>query len=223
MLIKFKKPDMADDMYDDIKAQEFKGLMYSWNEALLNNQERLDFLEQKRGITKDTVADCYIGINEEKRFYTFPNIQFTTEDVPEVIGFELRPFNFDKKFVHRLKGGITGMVQINTYNYQPCLVFLEGFLDACVFYQYLKEIGKLDEFHIATSSNGAASIYRHVKAMSHDFSKYKSVIAYLDSDETGINVMRMLKYKYPFIKTKIMNCGCKDFNEHYIHCIKREG
>ena len=223
MLIKFKKPNIADDVYDDTKAQEFKGLMYSWNEALLNNQERLDFLEHNRGITKDTVADCYIGINEEKRVYTFPNVQFTTEDIAEVFGFELRPFNFDKRFVHRLKGGITGMGQINAYNYQPCLVILEGFLDSCVFYQHLKEMGKLDKFHIATPSNGAASIHRHVKTISHDFSKYKSVIAYLDSDEIGISSMQMLKYKYPFIKIKIMNCGCKDFNEHYLRCIKKRG
>ena len=94
---------------------------------------------------------------------------------------------------------------------------LEGFWDGYVFWQHLHEQGQNEFYHIITPSNGVGTVIGLLKDF--DFSPYKKVILYLDSDEKGIKAMNEAKKLYPFIETVIMDCGCKDFNEHYLRCL----
>ena len=200
---------------DTIK--QFTSNMQTFNSELLKMPEVIKFLENKRGISIDTIKDCFIGIDRANSKFTFPTFEYMTNSV---IGFEFRPLNF-KKHITRAKGGITGIAQINTYTKnRQVLAILGGYLDCYLFYQYLKEIGQADFYHIVTSSNGEGATLNYLERIQEHFNKYKKIYLYLDTDKTGIEQMEKIKSKYPYIEMKIMNCGCKDFNEHYLRCIK---
>jgi len=198
--------------------KQFTNNMHKFNNELLNTPKAIKYIEEKRGIKFDTVKDCFIGINREKKSFAFPTLEFMTNNV---IGFEYRPYNLSKKGLHREKGGITGLAQINQFTDKTqVLAILGGYLDCYVFHQYLKEIGQVDFYHIATSSNGEGSTLKYLEDMQEHFNKYKKIYLYLDTDKTGIEQMEHIKDKFPFVEMKTMTCGCKDFNDHYLKCIK---
>jgi len=204
----------------DEKAQYFFDYMMQSNNALLKNKEYLQLLQEKRGLTAKTVKDCFIGIDLNKKCFVIPTIEFNTDSITKVIGFEYRPINLSKTGLHREKNSQTGMAQINYYISKTiALAILEGYFDGYAFYQYLKEIEQDKFYHIVTPSNGVASILKHIKGIEALFHHYKKIYAYLDSDTAGMEKMEVIKKLYPFIEIVIMNCGCKDFNEHYLNCI----
>ena len=53
-----------------------------------------------------------------------------------------------------------------------------------------------------------------------NFDKYKTCYLYIDNDNAGNDIAAKLLELYPFMKRVNMTCGCKDFNEHYLKCIK---
>lgn len=204
----------------DEKAQYFFDYMMQCNNLLLSSKEYLQLLQEKRGLTAETIRDCFIGIDLKKKCFVVPTIKFNTDSVIRVIGFEYRPLNLSKNGLYREKNAQTGMAQINHHTSKTiALVILEGYFDSYAFYQYLKEIEQDEFYHIATPSNGIASILKHVKAIESLFCHYKKIYAYLDSDTAGLEKMDAIKNIYPFIEIIKMNCGCKDFNEHYLSCI----
>lgn len=201
------------------KIQIFTENMHKYNIQLLNNLEMLNFLMQKRYINIDTVKDCFIGLDLHRKHFVFPTLEFMTNTV---IGFEYRPLDLSKD-IKREIGGLTGIAQINSYNPKiQVMAILGGYLDCYAFYQYLKEIGQADYYHVVTSSNGEGATLKYLKNIKEHFNKYKKIYAYLDTDKTGISQMEKIKDEFPFIEIKTMSCGCKDFNEHYIHCIKNK-
>jgi hypothetical protein len=113
------------------------------------------------------------------------------------------------------------MAMINEYTPEKCcLVVLEGYLDAYAFAQHLNEQGQLKYYHIATPSNGVTGIANRIKEIDYCFNNYQRIYIYLDSDDAGKPQMYKIKELYPFVEIKIMSCGCKDFNDHYLKCIK---
>ena len=189
-----------------------------WHKELSKNVQRQNFLLEKRGLTKDTIIDCSIGVTN--LFYTIPMFRYNTEDIKEVFGFEYRPLDFNKDGMRHSKKCETTMAQINMYANQPYLVILEGFIDSLIFYQYLKEIGEIHNFHIVTPSNGVGTVCKCVDDIASDLYVYKKVFAYLDNDTAGMEAFENLKLKYNFIQPIVTDCGCKDFNEHYLKCLK---
>lgn len=199
------------------KIKYFTNNMHKYNNNLLKNLKMLDFIKTKRGIEIKTVEKCFIGIDVEKNKFVFPTIEFMTNNV---IGFEYRPLDLSKN-IKREIGGLTGLAQINTFTDKTqALVILGGYLDCYVSYQYLEEIGQSEYYHIATSSNGEGSTLKYLENVKEHFNKYCRIYLYLDTDDTGIAQMEKTKTKFSFVEIKTMSCGCKDFNEHYLKCIK---
>ena len=199
------------------KIKYFSDNMHKYNNDLLKNPKMLDFIKTKRGIEIKTIEKCFIGIDVEKNKFAFPTIEFMTNNV---IGFEYRPLDLSKN-IKREIGGLTGLAQINTFTDKTqALVILGGYLDCYVFYQYLEEIGQSEYYHITTSSNGEGSTLKYLENVKEHFNKYCTIYLYLDTDTTGIAQMEKIKTKFPFVELKTMSCGCKDFNEHYLKCIK---
>ena len=218
-----KRSTPAKPVITEEKHQEFSLYMLKCNDELLNNTTALSFLLKKRGINKDTVEYCKIGINTNKHRWVFPTFEYTCKDVGLIAGFEYRPSDLSKKGLYREKNTPTCMAMINVYTPdKKCLAILEGYLDAYAFTQHLKEQGQLENYHIATPSNGVSSIIKLIKEVDYNFNKYQRVYVYLDSDETSKPKMQEIKELYPFIETIIMTCGCKDFNEHYLKCISKK-
>ena len=162
-----------------------------------------------------------IGIDKIQRRWVFP-----AYDEHTLVGFEYRPPDLDRKCIYKERTTPSTLAQVNIRTEETqALVILEGFIDAYTFYQHLYRKGQNKYFHVLTPVNGVNTVVGLLKDF--DFSPYRKVILYLDSDKpdengkrAGIDAMNKIKTLFPFVEITEMTCGCKDFNEHYLNCIK---
>ena len=94
----------------------------------------------------------------------------------------------------------------------------QGYFDGYTLWQYLDEKGQADYYHIVTPSNGVNSLFKFMSQI--DFNKYKKFYLFIDNDDAGNAAVEKIMQKYPMFERIILPCGCKDFNEHYIKCLK---
>ena len=212
-----------DDRYKHIfsiqKQIEFKIYMQECNEKLLTIDILPFILLKKRGLNLSTAKDVKLGVDMNKKRWVIPTFQYSTERANTILGFEYRPFNFSKEGLTREKGTPTGLAMINSYKpTMEILAVVEGYFDGYALYQHLKEQKQIKYYHIVTPSNGIQSLLKHVSQV--DFSKYKKFCLYVDNDEEGNRVAEKIIAKYPIFERVTTECGCKDFNEHYLKCIK---
>lgn len=224
------KPANADynsnDRYKHIfsiqKQIEFKIYMQECNEKLLTIDILPSILLKKRGLNLSTARDVKLGVDMNKKRWVIPTFQYSTERANAILGFEYRPFNFSKDGLTRSKGTPTGLAMINSYKpTMEVLAVIEGYFDGYALYQHLKEQKQIQYYHIVTPSNGIQSLLKHISQV--DFSKYKRFCLYVDNDEEGNKVAEKIMAKYPIFERVTTTCGCKDFNEHYMKCIKGKG
>ena len=224
------KPANADynsyDRYKHIfsmqKQIEFKIYMQECNEKLLTIDILPSILLKKRGLNLSTAKDVKLGVDMNKKRWVIPTFQYSTERANTILGFEYRPFNFSKDGLTREKGTPTGLAMINSYKpTMEVLAVVEGYFDGYALYQHLKEQKQIQYYHIVTPSNGIQSLLKHISQV--DFSKYKRFCLYVDNDEEGNKVAEKIMAKYPIFERITTTCGCKDFNEHYMKCIKGKG
>ncbi len=224
------KPANADynsyDRYKHIfsmqKQIEFKIYMQECNEKLLTIDILPSILLKKRGLNLSTARDVKLGVDMNKKRWVIPTFQYSTERANTILGFEYRPFNFSKDGLTREKGTPAGLAMINSYKpTMEVLAVVEGYFDGYALYQHLKEQKQIQYYHIVTPSNGIQSLLKHISHV--DFSKYKRFCLYVDNDEEGNKVAEKIMAKYPIFERVTTTCGCKDFNEHYMKCIKGKG
>ena len=142
---------------------------------------------------------------------------FTSHQIP--CGFEYRPLDLSKKGIRREKDCPTCLAQINEYTETTkILAVVEGYFDGYALFQYLTEIGQIHLYHIVTPSNGINGLLKQIDSV--DFDKYKRFELFIDNDEPAQRVANQILEKYPFFNRVELTCGCKDFNEHYMKCIK---
>lgn len=202
------------------KQKEYKTYLKNCNHELLNIfHKSLKDLEDIRGIERKTVEQLKIGIDKEKLTWVFPTFEYTSGNDRNIIGFEYRPLDFSKQGLHREKGTPTGLAMINSCKAETeAIVVVEGYLDGYALWQYLNEKGQSNYYHIVTPSNGVAAL---LKVMPYiDYTRYKKFYLFIDNDEAGNNAAGEIIERYPMFERTILNCGCKDFNEHYMKCIK---
>lgn len=221
------KPANADynsyDRYKHIfsmqKQIEFKIYMQECNEKLLTIDILPSILLKKRGLNLSTARDVKLGVDMNKKRWVIPTFQYSTERANTILGFEYRPFNFSKDGLTREKGTPTGLAMINSYKpTMEVLVVVEGYFDGYALYQHLKEQKQIQYYHIVTPSNGIHALLKHISQI--DFSKYKRFCLYVDNDEEGNKVAEKIIAQYQIFERVTTDCGCKDFNEHYLKCIK---
>ena len=204
------------------KQIEFKIYMQECNEKLLTIDILPSILLKKRGLNLSTARDVKLGVDMNKKRWVIPTFQYSTERANTILGFEYRPFNFSKDGLTREKGTPTGLAMINSYkSTMEILAVVEGYFDGYALYQHLKEQKQIQYYHIVTPSNGIQSLLKHISQV--DFSKYKRFCLYVDNDEEGNKVAEKIMAKYPIFERVTTTCGCKDFNEHYMKCIKGKG
>lgn len=200
------------------KQKIFLNYMFECNASLLNDSKVLEFLRNRRGITQETVSNTGMGIDKVKRHWTIPTFRYGTG---ELIGFEYRPPDLSKKGLCREKNTPTGLAEINCYTPQTeILVIVEGYFDGYALLQHLTEINQIAQYHIVTPSNGVQGLLRQIKCI--DFRKYKRFELFIDNDETSRPIANKIIEQYPMFHNVELKCGCKDFNEHYLKCIKKE-
>ena len=159
-------------------------------------------------------------MNTKKR-WVIPTFQYSTERSNIILGFEYRPLNLSKNGLRREKGAPKGLAMINSYkSTTEALVIVEGYFDGYALLQYLHETRQLKYYHIVTPPNGVQSLLKYISQV--DFAKYKKFFLYLDNDEEGNKVAAKIIERYPMFQRILTPCGCKDFNEHYLKCIKAQ-
>ena len=189
------------------------------NDYLLGNDELLNLLYQKRGINKETVYNMNIGFEPHLNKWVFPNYGYRTDAGMEILGYELRPKDFSKKGLCRSKGSPNNLSAVNRYNKDTeILCVVEGYLDAYSLWQHLNEHGQSSKYHIVTPTNGINSLPKYIDRI--EFDKYKKHYLFVDNDDVSRPIADKICAKYPFENIRL-TCGCKDFNEHYLRCIKK--
>lgn len=215
----YNNTDKYKHIFTKQKQIEFKFYMQECNEKLLKADIFPTILLNKRGIKLSTVRAVKLGIDNNKKRWVIPAFQYSTEKANIILGFEYRPLNFSKDGLTREKGTPTGLAMINSYKpTTEILVVVEGYFDGYALYQHLKEQKQIKYYHIVTPSNGIQSLLKQISQI--DYSKYKKFYLYVDNDEEGNKVAEKIIAQYPIFKRNITACGCKDFNEHYMKCIK---
>lgn len=203
------------------RAKILSQAQQKWSQNLLRWDKALDYLYEKRGLTKETIELVGLGVKQCKngtKAFSLPVYDYI-EDEPIIIGFEYRYIKLNKKFVWKQKGTYSCLAKINDRTDEAeILVIMEGFWDAYCLWQYLREQKQDKYYEIRTPSNGVQGVLGCMATI--NFEQYKKVVLYLDSDDIGILAMQKIQEKYPFVEKIIMSCGCKDFNEHYLKCIK---
>ena len=100
------------------RKEEFLARAIVYNQELLQSDFLLEVLFESRGITKETVAETYIGYNNELKCWVFPTFEYNTSTYTsdnKIIGFEYRPTDFSKKGLRREKNTPTALAMINEY------------------------------------------------------------------------------------------------------------
>lgn len=185
------------------------------NEKLLESQEMLDLLYEKRGIDRQTVVDCGIGYDDTEEHWVIPIFSLKYDYM--VMGFEYRRKNFDKydngSKVRREKGYITDICPVWGREKAKTLIISEGFWDSYALHQYLRNKGD-DDHTIYSCSNGVTSFLNVINRIC--FANFNEVKLILDTDEAGSKVTDEIINRYPFIKDKrnfLFKGGYKDVNE----------
>lgn len=218
----YNRKDRYKHIFSIQKQIEFKIYMQECNERLLTIDILPSILFKKRGLNLSTARDVKLGVDMNKKKWVIPTFQYSTDRANTIWGFEYRPFNFSKDGLIRSKGTPTGLAMINSYKpTMEVLAVVEGYFDGYALYQHLKEQKQIQYYHIVTPSNGIQSLLKHISQV--DFSKYKRFCLYVDNDEEGNKVAEKIIAQYPIFERVTTTCGCKDFNEHYMKCIKGKG
>ena len=202
----------------DKKLQEqYIEYMCLANDALLDNQEMLDLLQEKRGIDRQTVIDCGIGYDDTEEHWVIPIFSLTYD--PKIMGFEYRRKNFDKYIngskVRRERGYITDICPVYGCNKAKTLYILEGFLDAMCLHQYLREKGQSD-YAVYSCSNGVSSLLNVMNRIC--FANFNEIKLMLDTDNAGCEVTDKIIDKFSFIRDVrnfLFKGGYKDFGEFF--------
>lgn len=190
------------------------------NEELLDSASYLEGLKNIRGLSKETIKMVKLGLDSERKLWVLPNFQYSTKDERKIFSFEYRLGKFSDKKIKREPNTPTGLVMINSYTSETeALVMVEGLMDGYVLLQYLNEKQQSAYYHIVTPSNGVATALQQASEI--EFYKYKKFYLYLDNDEAGNKATTEILQQYPMFEVMKTNCQCKDFNEHYLKCIKK--
>lgn len=189
--------------------EKYVEYMMQCNEELLSNQEMLDYVYKKRGLSKKVVSLTGLGFDSEANQFVIP-IFGLKEDM--ITDFELRAYS-DKKVISRVGGGHNTVAVIyGTQKAKTCF-FTEGFLDGYALLQYLFDKNQTD-FTIYSCSHGAESLLKCLPTV--NFSNFEEVKLMLDADEAGDKATKAIIEQYPFIKDSrkfLFDANVKDVGE----------
>jgi hypothetical protein len=186
--------------------------MVQCQEELLGNQELLDYVYKKRGLSKKVIDLVGMGFDSEANQFVIP-IFGLKEDM--ITDFELRLYS-DKKVISRVGGGHNTVAVIYGTQKAKTLIFTEGFLDGYALLQFMLDKGQTD-FTIYSCSHGADSLLKCLPSV--NFSQFGEVKLMLDNDDAGDKATKAILEYYPFIKDSrdfLKKDGVKDFTEWFL-------
>lgn len=151
-------------------------------------------LFEKRGINFMTAIACMVGFIKGKG-WIFPTVRFTDG---KIVGYEVREQDFNL-FSNGLKcykaDNTPSCMCVVWEGWQADKAYVaEGFIDACLMYQYFNEQGKADEVVILTPSNGVGSLHVLLEdeKLIQKLNKYSEVTFVCDNDKAGNKEVKRL-------------------------------
>lgn len=212
-----KKPKIEIIHQWEINKEKYAEYMLLTNDYLLNNDELLNYLKQKRGFNKKTIEKVGIGFDHTENCFTIPIFSLKYDCITD---FELR-LKSDKKQIRRVGGGCNTIAVIDYCLNEKVCYIVEGFMDGITLSQFLREHNKND-FIIFSCSNGVNSLINSLSEI--NFSLFKDVKLILDNDKAGDETTKKIIEKYPFIKDCrdfLIKENVKDINEWYMKGLKK--
>ena len=194
--------------------EKYVEYMAQCQEELLNNQELLDYVYKKRGLSKKVIDLVGLGFDSEANKFVIPIFGLKENMITD---FELRDYS-DKKVISRVGGGHNTVAMIYGAAKAKTLYFTEGFLDGYALLQFLLDKNQSD-FTIYSCSHGAESLLKCLPTV--NFSNFEEVKLMLDADEAGDKATRAIIENYVFIKDArkfLFDSNCKDFCQWYLEC-----
>lgn len=194
------------------KQSEYLNYMLKSNEYLLSNDKALAYLQKTRGINKDTVEKVGMGFDKENNKWVIP---IFANDL--IIGFEYRAADFKHKKIWREKDTKRCLAYVYGKTKNDTLFICEGFLDAYILVQMLKEYNILQYSTVASVSNGVngtLSIMPEIK-----FNNFDTIKLMLDNDEAGDLMTERVLKQYPFVvdaRGFLKKYDVKDVTDYYL-------
>lgn len=194
------------------KQSEYLNYVVKSNDYLLSNDKALEYLQKTRGINKDTVEKVGMGFDKENNKWVIP---IFADDM--FIGFEYRAADFKHKKIWREKDTKRCLAYVYGKAKNDTLFICEGFLDAYILVQMLKEYNILQYSTVASVSNGVngtLAIMPEIK-----FNNFDTIKLMLDNDEAGDLMTERVLSKYPFVidaRGFLKKYDVKDVTDYYL-------
>lgn len=206
LLGKFDK-NLLDEMY---KMDMFDKKEYETHLQVAQTdkpQKALEYLYKSRGIGKQAVEDCGIGIDFYEQRWVIPIYDISAT----LVGFEYRGLDFKNKQIKKEIGTPTCLCAIYGATNSKKVVIVEGLLDGVVLSQLAKDS------LIVSCSNGVQGTLKCLSQL--QFNKYDEIKLILDNDNAGSAETEKIINQYPFIKDCrqfLIDSGVKDIGDWYM-------
>ena len=167
----------------------------------------LEYLYKSRGIGKQAVEECGIGVDFFEQRWVIPIYDMTST----LVGFEFRELNFKNKKIKKEVGTPTCLAMIYGALNSKQAIVVEGLLDGIVLSQLAKDS------LILSCSNGVQGTLKCLSQL--QFNKYDEIKLILDADNAGSAETEKIITQYPFIKDCrkfLFDSGVKDIGEWYM-------
>ena len=167
----------------------------------------LEYLYKSRGIGKQAVEECGIGVDFFEHRWVIPIYDMTST----LVGFEFRELNFKNKKIKKEVGTPTCLAMIYGALNSKQAIVVEGLLDGIVLSQLAKDS------LILSCSNGVQGTLKCLSQL--QFNKYDEIKLILDADNAGSAETEKIITQYPFIKDCrkfLFDSGVKDIGEWYM-------
>ena len=167
----------------------------------------LEYLYKSRGIGKQAVEECGIGVDFFEQRWVIPIYDMTST----LVGFEYRELDFKNKKIKKEVGTPTCLAMIYGALNSKQAIVVEGLLDGIVLSQLAKDS------LILSCSNGVQGTLKCLSQL--QFNKYDEIKLILDADNAGSAETEKIITQYPFIKDCrkfLFDSGVKDIGEWYM-------
>ena len=167
----------------------------------------LEYLYKSRGIGKQAVEECGIGVDFFEQRWVIPIYDMTST----LVGFEYRGLDFKNKQIKKEIGTPTCLCAIYGATNSKKVVIVEGLLDGVVLSQLAKDS------LIVSCSNGVQGTLKCLSQL--QFNKYDEIKLILDADNAGSAETEKIITQYPFIKDCrqfLIDSGVKDIGDWYM-------
>ena len=167
----------------------------------------LEYLYKSRGIGKQAVEECGIGVDFFEQRWVIPIYDMTST----LVGFEYRELDFKNKKIKKEVGTPTCLAMIYGVLNSKQAIVVEGLLDGIVLSQLAKDS------LILSCSNGVQGTLKCLSQL--QFNKYDEIKLILDADNAGSAETEKIITQYPFIndcRKFLFDSGVKDIGEWYM-------